>query len=69
MAYKNPKPSVDDEHISKTYSLTFNFEEEVSLDEAVTGINELIKENDGKILKSWLKIGSNKKIRFALNQD
>jgi len=49
--YKNPVPSVDDEYVSKKYSILFTFEEDVTQDEAINGINELIAQNNGKIQK------------------
>ena len=66
--YKNPIPSVNDKRQSKRYSICFNFEEEVTLEEAVAGINDLLKENGGVIPEGWVEMGSPITTRYALPQ-
>lgn len=68
MAYKNPIPSLDDERVSKNYCICFTFEEDVSLDEATEGINNIIKKNDGIIPTEWVLMGKPSYIRFATKQ-
>lgn len=68
MNYKNPIPSVDDECVSKIYSMSFTFDEKVTLEEAVEGINELLSEHGGKIPPAWVRMGEPKSIRFAKKQ-
>lgn len=58
MTYKNPIPNLDDENASKKYSLVFTFETEVTHDEAVKGINDLIASNGGIIDKKWVLMGT-----------
>lgn len=67
--YKNPIPSVDDEYVSRKYTITFSFGDPVSLDEAVEGINDLLSHNGGKVSRKWVKIGEPKNIRYTLPQD
>lgn len=69
MKYKNPIPSVDDERVSKSYSLVFDFPENVSRQEAVEGINRLLDEHEGKIPKEWVRMGEPKDLRYALPQN
>lgn len=42
MKYKNPIPSVDDERVSKTYSVVFNFPENVSHKEVAEKIKSVL---------------------------
>ena len=49
MAYKNPSPSVDDEYEGRYYSAGFTFEKDVTKEEAMRGINNVISENGGKL--------------------
>ncbi|WP_097005341.1 hypothetical protein [Lacrimispora amygdalina] len=66
--FKNPIPSLDDERVSKTYSVVFKFPENVTREEAVIGINNLLEENGGKIPKNWIKMGEPISLRYALSQ-
>lgn len=68
MKYKNPIPNVDDEDTSKRFSITFEFEEEITRTEAARGITNLIKEKDGVIPSLWVKIGEPKSVRYASHQ-
>lgn len=52
--YKNPIPSLDDERVSKEFILKFEFDNYVTKEEAVEGINHIIQENGGKIDEKWL---------------
>lgn len=66
MSYKNPIPSLDDKYVSKVYCITFNFEIEVTQDEATEAINAFIAEEyDGKIPKEWVRAGKNKILRLS----
>lgn len=69
MKYKNPIPSVDDEQVSKKYSLVFTFHENVTIEEATGGINQLLEENGGKIRQEWIHMGEPKEMRYALPQN
>lgn len=69
MKYKNPIPSVDDERVSKTYSIVFNFPANVNQQEAVEGINQLLKEREGKIPNEWVRMGEPIEMRYALPQN
>ena len=51
--YKNPIPSIEDELVSRKYTIGFTFDETVTLEEAAEGINSLIAENGGKIPRTW----------------
>lgn len=68
MKYKNPIPSVDDERVSKTYSVVFNFPENVSQQEAVEGINRVLEKHKGKIPNEWVRMGEPIEMRYALPQ-
>lgn len=67
--YKNPVPSVNDKRQSKRYSICFNFKEEVTLEEAIAGINNLLRENGGVIPEEWVEMGSPVTMRYALPQE
>jgi hypothetical protein len=69
MGYKNPVPSVEDEYVSKKYSITFTFEEGATPEEAVSGINNLITKNGGMIPKEWVRMGEPRAIRYSLPQN
>lgn len=69
MKYKNPIPSVDDERISKTYSLVFIFPENVNQQEAVDGINRLLEEHEGKIPREWVRMGEPITMRYTFPQN
>lgn len=65
MAYKNPIPSLDDEDVSKKYYISFTFNEYVSHDDAVKGINDLIKQNGGTIPREWIRMGEPSHLRLS----
>lgn len=44
MSYKNPIPSVDDKEVSKDFWIGFTFKEYLTRDEALEGINNVLKE-------------------------
>lgn len=52
--YNNiPIPNVS-KRMSKTFCLVFNFDEEITVEEATRGINKFIRENGGSVLKEWV---------------
>lgn len=67
--YKNPMPSIEDELVSRKYTVGFTFVENATLDEAVEGINNLIAEHGGKIPRSWIKMGEPRGIRYHKPQN
>lgn len=69
MAYKNPVPSLDDKYVSKKYSMTFTFPEEVDRDEAAEGIQRVLDENGGRIKPEWVHMGEPKTLRLAAPQN
>lgn len=68
MPYKNPIPSVDDEKTSENFFLLFKYDEPKTQDEAVEGINNLIKENAGQVPAEWVQMGYPKSMRYAEEQ-
>lgn len=44
MSYKNPIPSLDDKEVSKDFWIGFAFKEYLTKDEALEGINNVLKE-------------------------
>lgn len=69
MRYKNPIPSLNDERVSKTYSVVFNFQKNVSQQEAAEGINRLLQEHEGKITNEWVRMGEPIEMRYTLPQN
>lgn len=67
--YKNPIPHVDDEDQSRHYYASFYFEEPVTREEAMHGINNVIAENGGKMPQGFVRMGQPKSIRFKLPQE
>ncbi|MDF2879614.1 MAG: hypothetical protein K0R54_171 [Clostridiaceae bacterium] len=67
--YMNPIPSVDDKPVSRKYYMSFTFEEPVTHEEAVEGINNLLSENKGKVSNGWIKMGEKPTMRYALSQN
>ncbi|MCO7121934.1 hypothetical protein NIA71_08215 [Ihubacter massiliensis] len=55
MTYVNPIPKVD-ASVKAKISVTFNFEEFVTQEEAAEGINRLLEEHGGKIPVEWVKL-------------
>ena len=53
----NPIPRVDAPDLSSKYYVLFDFKECVSKEDAVNGINDVLKKNKGKIYAGWLKAG------------
>lgn len=51
MAYRNPKPSLDDESVGKEFLIRFSFDDYLTIEEAVNGINQFLHKNSGKIDK------------------
>ncbi|GFH90346.1 hypothetical protein IMSAGC002_01591 [Lachnospiraceae bacterium] len=54
--YKNPVPVVLDDYVSKTVRIEFSFEQYVTKGEAAQGINDLLRETNGKIPMEWIKL-------------
>ena len=52
--YKNPVPVVLDDYVSKTVRIEFSFEQYVTKGEAAQGINDLLRETNGKM--EWIKL-------------
>jgi hypothetical protein len=67
--YKNPIPHVDDEYESKHYFAGFTFEEPVTKEEAMQGINNVIAENGGKLPDNFVSMGRSRSMRFTLPQN
>ena len=65
MAYKNPKPSLDDESVGKEFLIRFSFNDYLTIEEAVNGINQFLHKNSGKIDKKWVKFAGNIRLRLA----
>ena len=67
MAWKNPIPQLDPDFEAKEYSIVFKFQEYVTPEEAVEGINNMIATNGGKIKKEWLH-PREKKVRWVFDE-
>lgn len=65
MAYRNPKPSLDDESVEKEFLIRFSFDDYLSMEEAANGINHFLQENNGKIEKKWLRFAGDIRLRLA----
>lgn len=65
MAYKNPIPSLDDVRVAKKFVIvpTFTFDEEISLEEAAKGIEQMIKSNDGRIPLEWIQFAEKPRVK------
>lgn len=69
MAYKNPKPSLDDEHVGKEFLIRFSFEDYLSMEEAVNGINHFLQKNNGKIDKKWVRFAGDIRLRLVAPEE
>lgn len=65
MAYKNPIPDVDDIREAKRFivSPVFTYDRAMTLEEAAKGIEQLIRDNGGKIPANWVQFAEKPQIR------
>lgn len=69
MAYKNLKPSLDDEAVGKEFLIRFSFNDYLTIEESVNGINQFLQKNSGKIDKKWVRFAGNIRLCLATPEE